>query len=467
MSFYILSPLPSTSGGLGTTTAPTAGQIPIGNANGTYTPGPISSAITGTLPTANGGTGLGGATPFTANGVMYASSASVLATGSALTFDGTILTAAGLSGPLSGTVGATTPTTGVFTTAKAIAAATQDSVTLQGRAGGTSSYGVTLTPTTLTASRTLTLPDASGTILQSGTTVTTGQGGTGLTSFNSGGVVYASSTSALATGSALTFDGTNLALGRTALAARILTVQGRACFTASANDSQLAIYSDGSTNGIYSTYNSTGSYLPMTFYINDVEQMRLNGTGLGIGTSSPAAKLVVGSGNTLLGHNTLDNYGGNVDIRSAYQVRAANTPTQLFVANSAGSQTVDTGGAIDFGGYLDSFSRAYSYARIQGLASAGTGYGGYLSLMTLNTGGAVVERMRIEAAGNVGIGTSSPNASALLDVQSTTKGVRMPNMTTTQKNAIASPAAGLMVFDTTLAKLCVYSGSAWQTITSV
>jgi hypothetical protein len=54
-----------------------------------------------------------------------------------------------------------------------------------------------------------------------------------------------------------------------------------------------------------------------------------------------------------------------------------------------------------------------------------------------------------------------------LDAQSTTKGVRMPNMTTTQKNAIASPAAGLMVFDTTLSKLAVYSGTAWQTITSV
>ena len=69
-------------------------------------------------------------------------------------------------------------------------------------------------------------------------------------------------------------------------------------------------------------------------------------------------------------------------------------------------------------------------------------------------------------AGSVGVGTTAPNASALLDVQSTTKGVRMPNMTTTQKNAIASPAAGLMVFDTTLAKLCVYTGAAWQTITS-
>jgi hypothetical protein len=43
----------------------------------------------------------------------------------------------------------------------------------------------------------------------------------------------------------------------------------------------------------------------------------------------------------------------------------------------------------------------------------------------------------------------------------------MPNMTTTQKNAISSPAAGLIVFDTTLAKLAVYSGSAWQTVTSV
>ena len=76
-------------------------------------------------------------------------------------------------------------------------------------------------------------------------------------------------------------------------------------------------------------------------------------------------------------------------------------------------------------------------------------------------------RIIANSVGDVGIGTVAPNASAILDVQSTTKGVRMPNMTTVQKNAIVTPAAGLMVFDTTLSKLCVYTGAAWETITSI
>jgi hypothetical protein len=49
---------------------------------------PLTTGVTGTLPTANGGTNL---TSFTANGVVYASSSSALATGSALSFNGTSL----------------------------------------------------------------------------------------------------------------------------------------------------------------------------------------------------------------------------------------------------------------------------------------------------------------------------------------------------------------------------------------
>jgi hypothetical protein len=46
-----------------------------------------------------------------------------------------------------------------------------------------------------------------------------------------------------------------------------------------------------------------------------------------------------------------------------------------------------------------------------------------------------------------------------------TNGAQVPVVTTTQKNAL-TVTAGYIVFDSTLGKLCVYTGSAWQTITS-
>ena len=61
----------------------------------------------------------------------------------------------------------------------------------------------------------------------------------------------------------------------------------------------------------------------------------------------------------------------------------------------------------------------------------------------------------------------SAAASAILDIRSSTQGVLFPRMTTSQKNAIASPAEGLVVYDTTLGKLCVRTASAWETITSM
>jgi hypothetical protein len=79
---------------------------------------------------------------------------------------------------------------------------------------------------------------------------------------------------------------------------------------------------------------------------------------------------------------------------------------------------------------------------------------------SLETGGMYL------VSNSLGIGIATPNASALLDVSSTTKGFLPPRMTTTQKNAISSPAAGLVVYDTTLNKLCVYT-TAWETVTSL
>jgi hypothetical protein len=51
-------------------------------------------------------------------------------------------------------------------------------------------------------------------------------------------------------------------------------------------------------------------------------------------------------------------------------------------------------------------------------------------------------------AQNVGIGTTTPNPSAKLDIQSNNSGVLVPRMTAAQRNAIANPATGLLVFVT-------------------
>jgi hypothetical protein len=64
-------------------------------------------------------------------------------------------------------------------------------------------------------------------------------------------------------------------------------------------------------------------------------------------------------------------------------------------------------------------------------------------------------------AGNLLIGTTTDVASSILTLASTTKGFLPPRMTTTQKNAIASPATGLMVYDTTLNLISVYNGTIW------
>lgn len=66
---------------------------------------------------------------------------------------------------VNGSVSATSITSTSASGIRTIQAATQDGVQLLGRAGGTGSYLVTLTPTTLTASRTVTLPDAAGTVV--------------------------------------------------------------------------------------------------------------------------------------------------------------------------------------------------------------------------------------------------------------------------------------------------------------
>lgn len=66
----------------------------------------------------------------------------------------------------------------------------------------------------------------------------------------------------------------------------------------------------------------------------------------------------------------------------------------------------------------------------------------------------------------VGIGTTTPNASSMLDISSTSRGVLTPRMTSAQRTSIASPANGLLVYDITENAFYFYKSSVWTKLDS-
>src|SRR5688572_2848015 len=62
-------------------------------------------------------------------------------------------------------------------------------------------------------------------------------------------------------------------------------------------------------------------------------------------------------------------------------------------------------------------------------------------------------------AQRVGLGTTSPHASAILDLNSTSLGFLLPRMTATQRSEIGSPSPGLMVYETTSNSIYLYTSS--------
>jgi hypothetical protein len=69
--------------------------------------------------------------------------------------------------------------------------------------------------------------------------------------------------------------------------------------------------------------------------------------------------------------------------------------------------------------------------------------------------------------GSVGVGTSSPDGSAIVELNSTTKGFLPPRMTYSQRNSINSPAQGLIIYCTTCGvsgELEVFNGSVWTNL---
>ena len=129
----------------------------------------------------------------------------------------------------------------------------------------------------------------------------------------------------------------------------------------------------------------------------------------------------------------------------------ASTPAPVMTTTQINAIATPTKGMLAFDSTLNllKFYDGTAWQSIESIGSLGT-------MAFQNANNVAI------TGGTANFGTAgSPNASAALQITSTTQGFGLPNMTSTQRTAIASPVTGLKVFDSTLSQECLYNGTAW------
>ncbi|OFY82685.1 MAG: hypothetical protein A3F72_02395 [Bacteroidetes bacterium RIFCSPLOWO2_12_FULL_35_15] len=181
-----------------------------------------------------------------------------------------------------------------------------------------------------------------------------------------------------------------------------------------------------SANSVWSLKGNTGinvatnflgttDALPLLFRTNNTERMRINASGnIGIGTNTPTERLSV------------------VDTGAQAMLGIDGTANTGIKFKTSGSEN---------------WAQYYNNAQ-QG--------------MFFYSNALLGAPLVLKDSGSIGMGTIAPNASALLDLTSTSKGVLVPRMTLAQRNAISTPATGLLVYNTGSDKFNYYNGTAWK-----
>ena len=247
------------------------------------------------------------------------------------------------------------------------------------------------------------------------------------------------------------------------------------------------------------TFTDTGETLQVTGTMKVTGAVSLT-TALGVASGGTGLSSIPTNGQLNIGNGTgftraaitgttnqitVTNGAGTITLSLPQSIATSSTPTFNGLTSTGQITNTKTGGGIYHRADGGTTNASYNVFNNTGGnyyygVNSSTGGGLFGSSVTAYAFGICAEsardiflgtnnsvRVGVFSTGEVNIGSSTTraSASALFSITSTTQGFLPPRMTTTQRDAISSPAAGLLIYNTSTNKLNVYT-TTWEAVTS-